>query len=304
MLKKIELGINNAFAIKKWIEPEEWTKIIVEEIGLKNIQVSFDLFFPSFKDSNISFMCAEINNAARKYGAKMSSTFTGLNAYSQNMLVHPNPVIRKSALDYYVDAIKISANINSPITGGHFLSFSIKDFNDKKTREYLMQSFFESMIYLSKVAYEHNLNSLTWEYMPTPYEPPHTIEEAKKFIEELNSYTKVPIYLTFDLGHTTAFDLDSNDKNRDVYYVLENIIPITNIIHLQQCDGVGDRYWPFTQEYNKVGIIEPQKIIKLINDNSDHTINLIFEFIHGCEVSGDKIIEDYKYSVEYWLKYL
>ena len=30
MLNKIELGINNAFAIKKWIEPEEWTKIIVE----------------------------------------------------------------------------------------------------------------------------------------------------------------------------------------------------------------------------------------------------------------------------------
>ena len=85
---------------------------------------------------------------------------------------------------------------------------------------------------------------------------------------------------------------------------MEKIIPITNIIHLQQCDGLGDRHWPFTPEYNEVGIIKPQKILKLINDNSDHAIDLIFEFIHSCELSGDKIIEDYKYSAAYWMKYL
>ncbi len=301
---KIELGVNNAFAIKKWVEPEEWVRVIVKEIGLKNIQASFDLFYPSLKESDIIFMCSEINKAVKKYSGKISSTFTGLNAYSQNMLVHPNPVVRKSAIDYYIDAIEISSIIGAQTTGGHFLSFSIKDFNNLKRREYLMQSFFESMVYLSKVAYKHNLNSLTWEYMPTPYEPPHTIEEAKRFYNEINSYTEVPIYLTFDLGHTTAFDLDINNKDRDIYYILENIIPMTNIIHLQQCDGLGDRYWPFIPEYNKVGIIKPQEVIKIIKNYSDHKIDLMFEFIHGCELSGDKIIEDYRYSAEYWLKYL
>jgi len=304
MSNKVEIGINNAFAIKKWVEPEEWIRVIVEEIGLKNIQASFDLFYPSFKEANFSFVCSEINSALKKYGARISSTFTGLNAYSQNMLVHPNPVIRRAAIDYYIDAIKISSKIGAPTTGGHFLSFTIKDFNNKKRKEYLMQSFFESMIYLSKIAYENKLSSLSWEYMPTPYELPHTVEEARCLYEEINSYTKVPIYLTFDLGHTTAFDLEIGNKDRDVYHVLENIIPMTNIIHLQQCDGVGDRYWPFTPEYNKVGIIDPKKILKLINDCSDHKVHLIFEFIHGCELSGEKIIEDYKYSAEHWMKYL
>ena len=180
MGKKVELGINNSFAIKKWVEPEEWTRVIVEEIGLNNIQLSFDLFYPSLKESNVSFMCNEINIAVKKYNSKISSTFTGLNTYSQNMLGHPNPVIRKSALDYYIDAIKISSKTNVPITGGHFLAFTIKDFNNKKTREYLMQSLFEAIIYLSKVAYDYNLKSLTLEYMATPYELPHTIKEAKK----------------------------------------------------------------------------------------------------------------------------
>jgi len=304
MSNKVELGINNAFAIKKWVEPEEWTRVIVGEIGLKNIQVSFDLFYPSLKEANISFMCEDINNAVKKYNAKVSSTFTGLNAYSQNMLVNPNPTIRKAAIDYYEDAIKISSKIGAPTTGGHFLSFSIKDFNDKNRREYLMESFFESIIYLSHVAFQHNLTSLTWEYMPSPYEPPHTVREAEKFYEEINSYTKVPIYLTFDLGHTTAFDISEKNKDRDVYYVLEKLIPMTNIIHLQQCDGIGDRYWPFIPEYNEIGIIDPGKVIKLIDDCSDHKIDLMFEFIHGCEVSGKKIIEDHKYSVDYWMKYL
>ena len=304
MNNKVELGINNAFAVKKWVEPEEWVRVIVEEIGSKNIQASFDLFYPSFKESNYLFVCNKINIALKKYDAKISSTFTGLNAYLQNMLVHSDPIVRKAAIDYYIDAIKISVEIGAPTTGGHFLSFAIKDFNNKKRKEYLMQSFFESMIHLSKIAYENKLSSLTWEYMPTPYEPPHTIAEAKSLYEEINSYSSVPIYLTFDLGHTTAFDLETGNKDRDVYHVLENIIPMTNTIHLQQCDGVQDRYWPFIPEYNNVGIIDPKKILKLINDYSDHKIHLMFEFLHGCEISGEKIIEDYRYSMEYWLKYL
>jgi D-erythrulose 1-phosphate 3-epimerase len=304
MGKKVELGINNTFAIKKWVEPEEWARVIVEEIGLNNIQLSFDLFYPSLKESDTSFMCNEINIAVKKYKAKISSSFTGLNVYSQNMLGHPNPMIRKSALEYYVDAIKISSNINIPVTGGHFLAFTMKDFNNKETREYLMQSLFESIIYLSKIAYEHKLSSLTLEYMATPYELPHTMKEAKKFFEEINAFSKVPVYLTFDLGHTSAFDLDVNDKNKDVYHVLENVIPMTNIIHLQQTDGLGDRHWPFTAEFNEIGVIKPEKVLKIINDNSDHQIDLIFECMHSCEISGDKIIEDFKYSADYWKKHM
>ena len=304
MNNKIDIGVNNAFAIKKWIEPEEWTRVIVEEIGLKNIQASFDLFYPSLREADFQFIGNEINNALNKYDARVSSTFTGLMAYSQNMLDHPNPVVRKAAIDYYVDAIKISSMIGAPTTGGHFLSFSIKDFNDKKRKEYLMGSFFESMIYLSEIGLKNKLNSLTWEYMPIPYEPPHTVEEAKSLFKELNSYSKIPIYLAFDLGHTTSFDLEKGNKNTDVYHVLENLIPITNIIHLQQCDGIGDRYWPFIPEYNEIGIIDPKKILNLIRDYSDHKIDLVFEFFHGGEISGKKIIEDYKYSTNYWMEYL
>ena len=304
MSSKVELGINNAFAIKKWIEPEEWTRVIVEDIGLSNIQFSFDLLFPSLKEANALFFRNEIKSTIKKYNAKISSTFTGLIAYFQNMLVHPNPKVREAAINYYEDAIKITSEIGATTTGGHFLSFAIKDFEDNSRREYLMKSFFESITYLSNIAYQNGLTSLTWEYMPTPYEPPHTIKEAEELYKEINSYTKVPVYFCFDLGHTTAFDIDRQCKDRNIYYVLEKMIPMTSMLHLQQCDEIGDRYWPFIPEYNNIGIIDPKKIIKIIDDYSDHKIQLYFEFVHGCEVSSDKIIEDHKYSVDYWNKYM
>lgn len=304
MENKIELGINNAFAIKKWIEPDEWMRVITEEIGLHNIQFSFDLLFLNFEEANSIYFYNKIKKVAKKYNAKITSTFTGLIAYMQNMLVHPNPKIRMSAIKYYEDAIIFTKNIGAPTTGGHFLSFAIKDFEDKSRKKYLMDSFLESMVYLSNIAFEHGLTSLTWEYMPTPFEPPHTIKEAEELYHEINLYTKIPVYFCFDLGHTTAFDIDIKDKNRDIYHVLEKMIPMISMLHLQQCDGIGDRYWPFIPEYNKIGIIDPKKIVKIINDYSDHKIQLYFEFIHGCEISGDKIIEDHKYSAGYWKKFI
>lgn len=302
MNDKVELGVNNTFTLKKWVEPDEWIRVIVEEIGLNNIQLSSDLFYPNLDDFNIDFMCNRINDSLDKYDAKISSTFTGLNIYSQNMLGHPNPVVRKSALEYFINAIKISSKINAATTGGHFMAFSIKDFNDNKKREYLTQSLFESVIYLSSVAKDHGLDSLTIEYMPTPYEFIHRPDQAKEILNEINNYSKIPVYLTFDLGHTCSFNLEINGPDRDIYNVLENIIPITNIIHLQQTDGKSDHHWPFIPEYNENGIIKPREILKLIKDSSDHKIDLIFELLHGCDVNAEKIISDHKYSVDYWMR--
>ena len=63
MNKKITLAVNNAFAVKKWIEPEEWVKVIVEEIGVNEIQLSFDLFYMDLKESDSTIICDDIASA-------------------------------------------------------------------------------------------------------------------------------------------------------------------------------------------------------------------------------------------------
>ncbi|MHB1334833.1 MAG: sugar phosphate isomerase/epimerase family protein [Candidatus Humimicrobiaceae bacterium] len=279
-------------------------KIIVEEIGLKNVQISLDLFSHSLQEADVKCYCFEIKELMEKYKVKISSTFTGLTAYIQNMLGHPNPLVRGAALKYYENAIDIASYLGSLTVGGHFISFSVKDFYDKDRVEYMTNSLYESIIYLSGIAKLKSLNSITWGYMPSQYEPPHAINEAEKMIKTINKYTEVPVYLTLDLGHMVAADLDTSSKDRDVYYVLEKLLPYTNIVHLQQSYGTGDHHWPFTSEFNKIGIIKPEKVLKVINGYSGNDIDLIFEILPACELSADQIINDQKESAAYWKKYI
>jgi hypothetical protein len=38
---KVELGINNCFALGRYPEPEEWLRIVKEELGLQQCPVFF-----------------------------------------------------------------------------------------------------------------------------------------------------------------------------------------------------------------------------------------------------------------------
>lgn len=40
---RLELGINNCFAVKRWPQPEEWSEIISRDLGLGIVQHSLDL---------------------------------------------------------------------------------------------------------------------------------------------------------------------------------------------------------------------------------------------------------------------
>ncbi len=52
-MAKVELGINNCFAIGRYPEPEEWLRIVKEELGLQHVQFSFDLLDPVIIDEEI-----------------------------------------------------------------------------------------------------------------------------------------------------------------------------------------------------------------------------------------------------------
>ena len=57
MNKKVTLAVNSGFAAKKWVEPEQWIQVIVEEMGCKEIQCSFDLFYPNLKETDSNLLC-------------------------------------------------------------------------------------------------------------------------------------------------------------------------------------------------------------------------------------------------------
>lgn len=297
------LGINNCLAVKRWPEPRAWAEIIASELGLKYVQFSYDLLDPRTKDPALSYMISEIREACKDYGLEIHSTFTGLAAYSFNLLMHPNSLMRYDALDWYVNAIRIASELNAIATGGHVAALSWRDYLNEQRRHRLICDLLESLRMLSSVAKVYGLKMLLWEPMPVIREPPCTISEAKELLKKVNKGAEVPIKLCIDLGHACAWKVESN-RDLDPYSWLEELGSESPVIHIQQTDGKADRHWPFIKEYNKIGIIRPDKVLEALDKSDTKEVLLALEIIHPFEAKEDKVLADLKESVKYWKEYL
>lgn len=140
-----------------------------------------------------------------------------------------------------------------------------------------------------------------WEAMPTPRELPHTPEEAIELMQEVNENAAIPVYICFDLGHCNSFDFE---RPGDPHAWLEKLLPWTPVIHLQQTDGVADHHWPFTPEFDKIGIIDPRRVVEIVKSSPFPEVTMFFELGHAFDVPDQQIIDDHKQSIETWTKWL
>lgn len=302
-MTEILLGINNCFAVKRWPEPEGWVNIVAVELDLKYVQYSFDLLDPRTSRGALAEVIHETLDSCREYGVVIDTTFTGLAAYSFNLLMHPNPAMRADAIDWYEHAIEASAMMGVRGTGGHVASLSWVDYQNEGRRRYLEECLIESLQYLSSLASEKRHEFFLWEPMPVVREPPCTINDAKKLLAKVNERAKVPIKLCIDTGHQCAWKVESS-KDLDVYAWIKELGSDSPIMHIQQNDGKGDRHWPFTEEYNKVGVVKADKVIKAIDESGAKRVLLALEIIHPFEAYEPQVVKDLKESVQYWRQFL
>lgn len=303
-MTKLILGVNNCWAVKRFVKPEEWIEITATRFDLKVVQFSFDLLDPRTKLDVRDAIIAEILDVAREYGVEIHSAFTGLAAYSFNLLMHPHPGLRADALDWYEKAIDMASKMNVVAVGGHVAAMTWSDYKDEKRRNLLISYLVESLKYLSIVAKSKGLRIFLWEPMPIVREPPCTIVEAKKLLEEVNKGNKgVPVKYCIDLGHACC-PWVKDKESLNPYKWLEELGKDSPCIHIQQTDGKADRHWPFTEEYNKVGIIKPEKVIEALEKSGSKENYLFLEIIHPFEYKEDKVIEEIEISVKYWKEYL
>ena len=302
-MTRFTLAINNCFAVKRWPEPEDWSRIVVKDLGLNIVQFSYDLLDPRTKEPALSVMIGKINRATRKFGIKIHSTFTGLAAYSYNLLGHPDPLMRADAFDWYVHAIGVASSLNAMATGGHIAALSWSDYLNNEKRNKMMNIIVENIVKLSIIAKNKGLKMLLWEPMPVVREPPHTINEAKMLLERANEDSEVPIRLCIDLGHACAWKVDRKE-DLDPYAWLKELGAYSPVVHVQQTDGKADRHWPFTKEYNERGIIKPEKVLEALEASGAEEVILVLEIIHPFEENEEKVLNDLKESVEYWKDYV
>jgi sugar phosphate isomerase/epimerase len=294
------LGVNNCFAVKRWPEPDVWAAIVKNELGLDLVQHSLDLVDLDGSTDELMAQANDVRTACDDNGLSMDSTFTGLAAYSSNLLLAPSAPARARALAWFKRALQLTAAIGARGTGGHIGAYSVTDFRNPARRSELEISLSESLEELARFARELGLDYLLIENLATAREPSSMAGIAQLLTDGDESH--VPIQLCLDVGHQCVSG--SSGDESDPYAWLEQMSPVAPVIQLQQSDAEGDHHWPFTENANALGRIDAHRVLDAISRSGANEVSLVLEIIPTFEADDDEVLADMVASADYWRRAL
>ncbi len=294
----VKLGINLGFAINRYIEPEQWAKIVRCELGLSSVQFVADLLNPFLPEAYVLSQVQRICAATAQHGVQVDSLFTS--AYTRvNHLMHPDEEARNIWLNWFKRFLSIGAQFGAKTAGSHFGILTFADYDNKDRREYLIQEGVKNWQTLTFFAKELGYESLIFEPMSVPREMANTIEDALDLMNRVNANCGVPMRICLDVGHAPHPD------QRDPYPWIVQLAKYSPIIHLQQTVLHKSNHAPFTPECNKTGIIHPQKVLDCMEKSGCNSSLLMFEIGHREHYDSEfKIIDELRQSVDYWKEWV
>ncbi len=299
-MAEVHLGINNCFAIGRFPEPEEWLRVVKDELGLEHVQFSVDLLDPVIIDEEIvKENCAYIRELAEVKGVAIDTVSTGEAAHKFNLLLQPDPGMRRCYLRWYEKLVRMSTLLGAEASGIYVGSLSQLDDRNPQRRNFLIEVLLEEISYLTFVARQNGQKYFLWEPMSLPRELPCTIDETKRMLDLVNKKSYLPVLLCLDVGH--GYLRSSDPRDLDAYAWLRELAHLSPSIHIQQTDRKGSRHWPFTEEYKEQGVIVPEKVLEAIEESGAKKTILVFEFFYSAHaLSEESVIPSMKQSVDYW----
>jgi sugar phosphate isomerase/epimerase len=292
------LGINLGFATNRYIEPEVWTNIVSQKLGLKYVQFVADLLNPSLPSEYIDDQVNRINGCTKKEGIQIENCFTS--SFTRvNHLMHPDAEMRRWWLQWFKDFFTIGARLGAKAGGSHFGILTFDSYEDEARREQLIEEGVKGWQALSFFVKELGYEYLLMEPMSVPREMANTIEDTLSLVDRVNAHCGVPMRVNLDAGHAPHPD------QRDPYPWMERLGPISPVVHIQQTVLHKSNHSPFIPEYNQAGIVQPEKVIGALEKSGAQDVSLVFEISHREHWDTDfRIIEDLKASVDYWRPYV
>ena len=294
MPENYRLGINLGFAINKYIEPAEWSRIVGEDLNLRYVQMVADLLNPFWPQSFIQKQIKEINEATRRYDIKIESLFTSAMT-RVNHLMNPDAQARAVWLDWFEKFLEIGSCFGAKNLGSHFGILTFADYNDESRREFIINEAVTAWQKLSFRAKELGYESLIFEPMSVPREMGNTVADTEELLDRVNANCGVPMRVCLDLGHAPHPD------ERDPYPWILALGAKSPVIHLQQTVLHKSNHAPFTEQANKDGIIDPAKVMDHVRRSGCTDALFAFEISHREHFDTDfRIISDLRESADYW----
>jgi sugar phosphate isomerase/epimerase len=293
----VALGINNCFAAKRWPAPDEWTEIVRDELGLTMVQHSLDL---SDIDDDLDAGADRVRSACARTGLAIDSVFTGLIAYSMNLMLAPASDERERAADYWSRAIRFASQVGARSVGGHAGSFSRRDADDPHRRTLLWIELQHRLAELSRLARRSGLEALLVENMACDREPCRMSQVAELLTPGDADHASVALCL--DVGHQCVPGVTGPDA--DPYAWLRQMGREAKVVHLQQSDAAGDHHWPFTREHNELGRIRGPEVLDALAASGAEDVTLLLEVIPAFEADDAQVLRELRESVVYWQEVL
>ena len=304
MATKLHLGINLAFAKKRWPQPREWLWV-VNKIGVKYVEFCSDLLDPlMISEPTRTEIAKKTLKECKEDGVVIYDYYTGTITHCVNLLGDARPGVRKDGEHWCKEAIEVAVAMGASGMGGHLDNIPYRNLMRPREKDFLMQCVYKSFMMLAEECRKKGLKFLMLEQMYVPSEKPYTLDEAQEYYDKFNKDSAVPVYLTVDVGHACCHNFPHSDKDTDPYEWLRRFAKVSPVIHLQQTNAKESHHWPFTKIHNQLGIINPDKVIEAIEASGSKENYLMLEIFHPLSASEKQIISDLAESVQYWRKYV
>ena len=297
---RARLGINNCFAVKRWPRPDDWAAIVKNDLGLDTVELSLDVLAGPDTPAGRDRMAEQTRVALVRHGLRADTVFTGLAAYSLNLLMHPDAEYRAAARRWYREAIDLTAQLGATAVGGHVGALTVPDSADPARRAQRWADLRENLAELAAYAHQCGLDHLLVENLVTDREP-STMALVEDILAE-RSVAHASVQLCLDLGH--PFVCGGSPADRDPYAWLEHFGPRIAEVQLQQSDGLADHHWPFTPERNATGLVHPGRVLDTLAAAGVTDVLLILEVIPAFEADDRQVLSDLRASAEVWRRAL
>ena len=280
----MDIGLNLCFAIKRWPEPEEWARIVADELDVTSVQFTMDLIDPWWPESKRAAMTERVRDAAGRRGIAIHSVQIGLAGYTYNGLLHPDATARHVADEWWRRAIDMAAELGAGAVGGPVGALSVADRAAPDRRAAVYREVVQRLGGLADHAARAGLEALLIEPTPLPREIPSTIDEAKRLIAD-TSGGAVPLRFVIDVGHALYRPLYGEDASLVPW--LSELRDHIGVLHLQNHDYRADAHWGWPDAR---GAYDPAGFFREVRDAGLDDVPVFIEVFSPFEQADDEII--------------
>ena len=223
----MKLSVNTGFLVNRYPTARQWCEVI-NQINVKNVQITADLFSPYYPDHILKEEVKNINHLSEKYSFKILSSFTG--AFTRvNHFCHPDEKVREYWLEWFDRYAEYSSQIGAKKIGSHIGILSIPD--NLKSRKIFQNRCIEYWKRLSTIVKKYGIEELTWEHMSIEREQGHLCGDIDYLLNQLSN-AEIPINLCLDPDHGDL--TSSNSEDYEPYGLIKKYIQSSSQIHLKQ----------------------------------------------------------------------